>query len=486
MLLLSVGLMLSFALNAQHQLGLRTDTYAGISGAFLNPAASARTPWAWDIQLGGASQFFHNNYAYLENTSNRDLLRLLRAEDEPTFYFRGDISSDFKPVANSLVYDFRTADRYDAQSHTSLMGPGFSVQLTPYTRVGLFSAWHTMDSISNVDENLGYYRWNSIPSQTPFRLSEAQVAGAAWGEVGLNLSQGFPLSAGTMWLGVSLRRLWGQRAAYLRSEANFSLEKLPDYEGLAGLDFDLEGGFTNNLTDENIAFDEPSGRGWGLDLGWWYQIEANEDYQQWEFGVALLDLGGIRFAVAQTHRFTSNELTEVLEADYNAFSVEAGITPIAEQFSEDVFGAADASRTGDSFRMRLATSLSGQVRYNFNPYFGLEAAVISGLGTAGAGLQRATTLAITPRIDQHWWSVALPVSWYAGETVRLGLSARLGPLVVGTDDLGSYLRTSQWDGTDAYFAVKWFPLGLGKRGGSSKRRRPHRSRGGKPVECYKF
>jgi hypothetical protein len=481
-LLLALGLSLSFALAGQHQLGLRTDTYGGISSAALNPASTARSPWAWDIQLGGASHFFSNNYVYLEDAGNTSLLRLLR-EGDPTFYFRGDIANDFKPPANSAIYDFRTANRYYAQSVTSLMGPGFSVQVALYTRVGLFSAGHAMLSIDNIDENLGYYRWNEIPTQTTFRLSEAQLAAAAWSEIGLNLSQGFPVYGGDMWFGASLRRLWGQRAAYLRSEANFSLEKLPESIGLEGLGFDLVGGFTDNLTEEELDLQTQAGRGWGLDLGWWYQIAADDDYQQWQFGLALLDLGSIRFDAAETHRFTTNELTEVLVDNYNNFTSADSLDALVQQFSQDVFGDAAASRSGDSFRLRLATSISGQIRYNFNPYFGVEAAVISGLGTSDAGLKRETTWAITPRMDRYWWSLALPVSLHAGREFRLGLAARMGPIVIGTDDLGSYFRANAWDGTDAYLAVRWFPLGLGNGSGRG-RSRPRRS--GKGVDCYQF
>ncbi len=484
-LLMLLGIGLALALSAQHQLGLRTDTYAGISAAALNPAATGRTPWAWDLQLGGASFFMRNNYALLGNTSTPRLIKELRAENI-TFRYQRDVPDDSTPLANSVAYDFYEESSYYAQLQASMLGPGLSVQVAPNTRIGIFSAFHSMASLDNVDEDLGYYRWNEIPAETAINLSDMQFATAAWSELGLNVSQGIPTATGTMWLGVSVRRLWGQRAAYLTSDANFDLSKLPEYDGLEGVSFELEGGFTDNLTDETVDWQEQSGSGWGLDLGWWYQIPSVSDYQQWEFGLALLDLGSLRFDAAQVHRFTSSELRTVRESDYSSIDSEAGVGAIAEQFSEDVFGDATASLTDDGFILSLATSLSGQVRYNFNAYFGVEAAVVSALGSTRTGLRRKSVWSLSPRLEKYWWSLALPVSVHAGQEVRVGLAARLGPIVVGTDQLGSYFQAHQWDGTDAYFAIKWFPLGLNRDSNSRKRGAKRRGGRGKGVECYQF
>ncbi|MEL6968693.1 MAG: hypothetical protein AAFO02_00880 [Bacteroidota bacterium] len=114
------------------------------------------------------------------------------------------------------------------------------------------------------------------------------------------------------------------------------------------------------------------------------------------------------------------------------------------------------------------------------------AVYLAGIRVGTSSLNRSSVLAIVPRVDRHWWSVAMPVSMYATDQVRLGLSARLGPIFVGTDQLGSFFRQNQLDSGDFYVGLKLFPLGLGGNGNGKARKRKGRRGKGRDVECYKF
>ena len=482
-LLIIALLLFPLLLSAQMQLGWRTDTYAGINSAILNPALPGRTPYNWDVNLGEASFFLANNYAYLENTSIPALLRLRDADVE--VYYRPDLPNDLPAGQETLIYDFSRNSSYYGEEFVQILGPSFSLQLAPQTRIGIFTRWQNMGNTRQLDEDLGYYQWNAIPSFQEFTLEEGNAAAAAWSEVGLNISQGIETSSGTLLIGANIRRLWGQRGAYFSNRKDFSLSKLPNATGLEGLDFEIEAGFTENLTDTDDYTDTP-GRGWGVDLGMLYRIDLGDGFYRWEFGIGLLDFGGIRFSQSQQHLFNSEALAATFTDDYSNLSIEDGLTEVAQQFSEDVFGTNSASFVSDEFTLGLPTSLSLQAAYNFQEWARVEAVYLSGIRVGNASLNRNSVLALVPRVDRHWWSVSMPVSLYAMDQLRLGMAARLGPLFFGTDQLGSFFKKDQLSSGDFYVGLKIFPLGLGGNKGRKAGKNKGRRGRGKEVECYKF
>ena len=78
----------------------------------------------------------------------------------------------------------------------------------------------------------------------------------------------------------------------------------------------------------------------------------------------------------------------------------------------------------------------------------------------------------------------MPISLYAGENLRAGLSARLGPLFFGTDQLGAFFRGDRLYGADFYAGVKWQPLGL-RKGDKARKGKNRGGRGNEPG-CYKW
>jgi hypothetical protein len=480
-LLIAGFLLFPLLLNAQFQLGWRTDTYAGINSAFVNPASPGRTPYSWDLNLGEVSTFLANNYGYLRETSITQLLRN-RDKDLEVFFAR-DLPADLDPGENVLVYDYFENNSYYGQQLNSILGPSLSVRVAPQTRIGVFTRWQTLFSAKGVDEDLGFYQWDAIPSQQVFTLDKFRGAAASWAEVGLNISQSIFTSNGELILGLSARRLWGQRAAYLISKEDFSLSKLPNTIGLEGDDFDLEAGFTSNAANDD--FTDSPGRGWAADIGLIYRVDLGGDFYRWEFGAAVLDIGSLLFKESELHRFNSDQLATTLTDSYNNLDTEQGLSQAATQLSEDVFGDNSISRVSDEFNLRLPTTLSLQATYAFTEWAKIEANVLAGIAPGGASLTRNTTLALTPRIDRHWWSIGMPVSLYAMNDLRVGLAARLGPLFIGTDQLGAFTNSKQLSGGDFYVGAKFFPLGLNRNGSKKNKKRGGR-RGGKDVECYKF
>jgi hypothetical protein len=94
---------------------------------------------------------------------------------------------------------------------------------------------------------------------------------------------------------------------------------------------------------------------------------------------------------------------------------------------------------------------------------------------------------VTPRFEHRWFSASLPVSLNNWQSVRVGFAARLGFLILGTDDFGGLFGQGNYNGTDFYIALKINPFNIGGGlfegfGGVARRRY-----GGKgKVKCYDF
>lgn len=481
-LLIIFSSLLPLVLVAQHQLGWRTDTYAGINSALLNPANPAQTPYGWDLNLGEANFFFTNNYAFLENSSVPSLIKLIN-NDNIAFHLRDDLPLDLIPSNRNVIYDFSSASSYYLQQHASVLGPSFSVQVAPMTRIGIFSRGQIMGSFKKIDPDLGYDAWANIPDGTAFQFDALRTTLASWSELGFNFSQGFELNNGDFHIGFNARKLYGDRAVYFINKDDFELVKIPpNTVGLEGLNFDIEAGFSNNILDD--APNENPGTGWGFDIGFSYQIDYVDNYYRWEFGAAILDIGQITFNDAQVHQFNSNVISAAISDNYDNLVIDQNFEAPAQQLSQDIFNDPLASLQANEMVIHLPTTLNFQAAYHFTKSIKVQGHILTSIAPAGPSLSRSTTIGIIPRIDRHWWSVALPVSFYAGDQLRLGLSARLGPFFLGTDQLGSFFKQEQFTGSDIYLGVKFFPLGL-NRSGKGKARK-NKKRGGKEVKCYDF
>jgi hypothetical protein len=481
LLTIALLLVLPICLSAQFQLGWRTDANAGINSALINPAFPGRTDYSWDFNLLEGTAFLANNYGYLRNTSAIDLFRLRNAE--PTFIHARDIAVGEKPDDNALVYEFFDEEEYYLETMVSVLGPSFSMRVAPMARIGLFTRFQMMAMATDVEQDVGYDAWQQIGDDVLFNMERLRLIGAAWTELGLNYNQGINTNSGILTFGVSVRRLWGERSVYAINNERFELSKVTDYVGLRGIEFDVDAAYTNNVVDTE-ASTTPTGKGWGFDFGFLYQIDQGEGFYRWEFGGSVLNLGRINFTDGQLHNYNSTELREVISAEYEQYDIDDGADALIQQFSEDIFGDPLGSFEADNFKLGLPTTLTVHASYHFTESVKVDANLFSSLASFGPRLTQKSVLALTPRIDRYWWGVGVPVSLYAGHQLRLGLAARLGPFFMGTDQLGAFTQSGELSGGGFYFGVKLHPLGLGS--GERKNKIKGRRRGGKDVECYKF
>ena len=65
-----------------------------------------------------------------------------------------------------------------------------------------------------------------------------------------------------------------------------------------------------------------------------------------------------------------------------------------------------------------------------------------------------SSLSITPRWEGKWFEVAMPFVLFDNyNAFAFGIAGRIGPLFLGTDNLGSFLNINKPRSTDIYFGL---------------------------------
>lgn len=473
-----------FNANAQEQLGLRLDNYAGINGTLLNPAHHLTTPLKWDINLIEGAQFFDNNYAFVRQTRLTDLLR---HAGDIRFLSAPNVDDENKVPEGTFVVDYYNDNkpRY-ANIMTSITGPSFFVKINDKHALGLITRGRFIANGRGVSDNLSYYVYDDRPFFEEFAVDAFNLGAMSWSEAGLNYMYSKETSNGRLALGITAKFLQGYEAAYFQSEEDFLLTKLPN-DSLSSSSVIVNFGYTNTNLGEDFQL-KNSGIGAGLDLGLVYAIGNEEEGYRWKLGFSLLDIGFIRYNQAEQHRIVTDAASVLQTTAYNNFQGLSDLQETAQIFSEQLLGDPNASLEGEGFTMFLPSAFSLQVERGFSPSFFVNVAVVQGFKMGKVAATRGSLVALSPRFEKRWFGAALPVSLYNFQDVNVGLSLRLGFITLGTDNLGSMINSGEFTGTDAYFAIKINPLGIGKSDKAPfSSGFKGRSKAGKDkVKCYNF
>ncbi|MEL7021222.1 MAG: DUF5723 family protein, partial [Bacteroidota bacterium] len=428
------------------------------------------TPFEWDVNLVGADAFIENNYAFFERTHFPEVLRQLSNE----IVLRPDVTDDTEIAADQLVVDFyrEPRSRFLAVA-SSVTGPSALVQLPGQQSIGLLTRARAMITQPRIPANLNYYKLDTLSIATALELEPTMFATMAWNELGLHYGKLFETYDGQFAIGANLKFLSGYEAAYIRSNTALEVKKLPN-DSVQLNNLSLAYGFTNGNTSGNEEGLQRNGRGVGADIGISFTIDGYEDTYRWRFGLAIRDIGFIAFnRNAEAYELIVGDIVELSVEDYEQYDSIEQLDEAIANFNADVLANTlqnNIMRTG--FRVALPTTFSLQADYGLNEYIYFNAHYVHPLAVGDIPLQRNSLLAFTPRFEHRWFGAALPLSTYNWQDFRVGIAMRLAFLTIGSDNLGSIVRRSDFTGTDVYMALKINPFQTnwgGKYKGKRKR-----------------
>ena len=438
-LLLLVMLLTITASSAQNLLGISTSRYGGTNRLYLNPAFAANSPQK--LYLNAFTGNLHLNNNYVRYQAPFSLMRLVSGtvpdryrQPDGTVQFSVDYTKetlDGKPKSGTLWGEVR--------------GPAILIRAgergafavtTRFRAVGQVTG-ASESVLSSVRTGLGEGVLLGIPSTS----NQFSANTNTYSELGLTY-------AGTVWenegrklmVGATVKVLVGYNAQHLINRGldyRIAADSTnPNSALLEVTRLDATLGYTTFLQNRPVnlrTLVSPSspGRGVGVDLGIAYVSQYDPDSPALQLGLALTDVGGLTYR-GDEYGYSTIDQNPVRFTSRD-FDNPGGSVEIARRIQQKLTTGRSANRS--SFRAGLPTSLNVSVDYHLPQGFGLNVTYLQDVRAVRAtAIHQPTLLAVTPRYETRWVSMAVPLA-YLNRGLTAGLSMRVGPAWLGTDNL---------------------------------------------------
>ncbi|MBI1225928.1 MAG: hypothetical protein GC192_11895 [Bacteroidetes bacterium] len=434
--------------NAQYQLGLRLETYAGVNSLPINPAGNLNNPNKWDINLTGIGIFLQNNYFYLEDASLSKFAFISHSIKNK------DKNKDRNLSDYYIMMDFFDDDNSRfINSMAFISGPSLAVRLGKNISIGAFYNMRYMIGGKDLPNELSYYKFKSKSIVEQLAIPKLNFSMLNWSEIGLNLAKKIPTINGSLNFGVSLKYLQGHQGGYAKTNEPYYYGNLPETKISLRLP-DGQLNFAGDLDKSKLM--DVNGKGIGADLGFTYifQDHAEEGFKL-KIGASLLDMGRITFKKnTQVYQLNIDTNVVVDLEKYKEYSYPSDLDKAIHDFSDELLKENITTDNSQSFSMSLPAAFSLQADYGVTGKIYLNALIIQQLASTAKTPLRRNILALTPRWQTKWFSASAPISLNDWNKLQVGLGMRLSWLVIGTEDFASTFFNKNFTGGDFYIAVK--------------------------------
>lgn len=457
--------------NAQEQLGIASSLYAGINGISLNPSSSACSPFRFDVNIITFHTYFDNNDFYLYNAS---IPKIIANGSKPV-----DVANTYN-IAHGMTSDIMFYDRNKTGNvkifeNLTIQGPSFMLSFENWS-IGIITNMREGISAINVNSNLAnvfYQTMNYKPlSHQYIYLPAFRINGTDWAEIGLNLSA--ILTKNDEMLikgGFTLKELFGLSDMYIQNKSSYMY-----YANDKDMDFyylNMNYGHALPASGAGIGIE---GTGQSIDLGITFQrllrykLKTQRRYfytasdcpvfcktnpyllYKWKLGISLIDMGYINFnRNAATYQYSN------ISTDWFNFAHWAPqkIQGFDNGISANFINQPVAQPVNNNFTTMLPGALCVQYDYYLDDEYYINLSDIQRIPHFNTpGIDRENIFAITPRWDDPYLGVSLPLILDEYMYPRIGLSFRFFNIfVIGTDRIGSFIN-SRFSGFDIYFSIK--------------------------------
>ncbi|WP_276480070.1 DUF5723 family protein [Paraflavitalea pollutisoli] len=452
--------------------GYRTGNYTGVNGVFFNPANIADSRYRWDVNLFSVSVLAGNNQASFKLSKIGD-------------------SFNADSLENQLYG--KNAGGTSGAMNVGFLAPSFLFNVSPKTSIALTSRARVMANVQDIDGTLLQQVVDGYTSDAglPYSITSGKnmfVNMNAWAEFGASVGQ--VLYDGDKHFlkgGLTLKYLAGVANNYIQLKnfaATINEDKASSRAYLSNTTGRIGIGFGGNSFDDfeasNLTKFESSG--FGFDLGFVYEFrpdhakhrtsdnygwKRNENKYKLRVGVALLDIGSIRYkrdlsrSAAYDLGVTGSEryyLSELNDVDLDDYKQHFDSRP---QFFTPVAGSAE-----NEYKVALPTTIQLDVDYNIHNGFYVSAAgqfslVSSDNKPYNSQYQNAFT--VTPRYESRLFSAFLPLNYNELTKFNAGISVRFGPVFIGSGSAITALLDESKQ-LDAHIGVRFGVLHKNKAG----------------------
>lgn len=475
-LLLGAVLWLALESNAQQFHALHGSSYSGVASMYNNPASPIGSSLHWNFtplsfQVISSTNTLKLDSFQLFNTS-KTVLDFPNTHQKRFFNQQLDIN---------LFSGFMQMDERSA------IGGGLRLRSYSHAISSPFQ--------SSNDSTLTFNRFLQLNYQTPnFSLTGVS---SSWLEGTINYSYiATDNEYHRLSLGGSLHLSANVSGAYTR---NTRLSVLGQYDATRDdTSFVLTGGtveynYSQNYDEWNPNFNatrnlteflgmSPISLGMSVGLEYFifkpsaqYFADETKTYN-WKIGISLMDLGKSKFKTGQyTGRFFNNSKTPINDSLVEQSIPDPFNAPALRDSLANLFDTLVALPT--QFNVSRPTRLVVNVDKNLGNDFYLNAQLnINFFSTAQSTKLRSRELnffTLTPRWETQHFGFYLPVQINVQKQFWVGAAAKLGPLVIGTHNLGFLLKKDPYLNGGFYALMSFSPF-------QTKDKIPKRSR----INCY--
>ena len=492
----------SLQVQAQAYLGVSSSNYAGAMGNLVNPASFVDGRYKMDLALPALNLFTYQNFAYFSADA-------MRAEQGNGGYWWAKSLTD-TAVLDAWAYPSSTfIDRlivrnYNAGSN-GVLGANINFRLDLFNlafhigekrSLGIYANLRSITNVDNMDPKLAVLSEEGLeyPALWNMQLNEelVNVNHMTWSEIGFNYSQVLiDNKEHFLKVGISPKILLGFASAYVHTkDFSYNLINEDTSQYLAGTfdygyskevgDF-ISAGVNGQIDQNNIAsYLKPGSIGFGLDLGAVYEWRPNyakykydmdgktdlwmrnENKYKARVGFSMLDMGGMKFTKGGLSRnfvVNSSSLFDLRRfdssTDLESFDmvIDSLINESTAAGNSEWVSLQDPSQT---FLMRTPTAMSLQLDYHIWSYFYVNATAMLNMipKNKDTKVNVASQLSLTPSFDSPYFGLYLPIAYNKYSGLRTGLATRIGPVILGMNDMHLLRAKGEISGVDFYAGLR--------------------------------
>lgn len=452
--------------------GLALSNYAGTHAAYLNPSAIADSRYSVYLNVAALNASFSNTYLQLNLRQQPwqpgfSMRKADLTEQGTSGPYRGQLTAEARLPSLLLTLGPRAAVAFTSRGRAFVRASNVSAPLAQLLRYGLDDA-----------QRLGLA--NQLLTD-----NQVDLDADAYHEFALTYARTLtPNTTHFFKAGLTLKYLVGLGNAYVRNDG-LSFRVL-DNTTLELQSRQLRYGLTDFKQYQHpggLYGEQALGRGFGADLGLSYEWRPRAQEYTYEMdnatrpdnqrnkyrlrlGLALTDLGaiGYRGAGVRQGELAAGGPLRLAQLD----TIRLRNLQTTENTLQRLIGL--RSR-GQEYASYLPAALRLTADYHLaGPLYAGLLWTQSLLPARTIGSHASSLLALSPRLELRHLELAVPLVLADGyRRAQVGAMLRLGPLIVGSDNLGGLLGLSSATGADAY---------VGLALAVQRRRRPDRDHDG--------
>lgn len=436
------GILLCLSATSQSFIGYGYDNYSGVNGILLNPGTLADSKYKVNINIFAASAFVGNN-AY-----EMDRSRLLG------LHFSGlSEGNGYDKVANT--------DYKYLYFNTDILGPSAMVSLTSKDAFGIITRMRTIGNEYNLGNplfqllgqaNPAFYNMNIINRSLQAKVNSFAEVGFSYGRVLMKDDHS------ELKIGITGKYLLG--IAYGSFSTGPMTINIDPTNTIVALDGNVTAQYSSNLDNLGSggsiqsALNQHSGKGWGGDIGFIYELKKTGDpnRDKLRLGLSITDIGQM------SYKNSPNGATYTLNVDgHNTSELQKqGSESINNYFMRlTTQGLMTAVSPPNTATVKLPTAVHLNVDYNIFERLYINADVLMNMLAASNPVSPnyITTVTVTPRLEKKWFSIYSPVSYNVQGQLNWGAGVRMGPLFVGSGSVLSSLMKNKIEAADAHVGL---------------------------------